>query len=137
MIRSHALSARLDPIASVIQRLVSVVRANPKTIVFAEGEEEKTQMEDARGQLIMFYHAALQLLAQHKIRARVTFYVAFMHACLRTDRLDLAAEVLALRRANTLQIFQLFKKHQDTVDKWERKIDRELNKRFYFNRNLV
>jgi malate dehydrogenase (oxaloacetate-decarboxylating)(NADP+) len=37
---SHALSARLDPIASVIQRLVSVVRANPKKIVFAEGEEE-------------------------------------------------------------------------------------------------
>jgi malate dehydrogenase (oxaloacetate-decarboxylating)(NADP+) len=36
----HTLSARLDPIASVIQRLVSVVRANPKKIVFAEGEEE-------------------------------------------------------------------------------------------------
>ncbi len=36
----HSLSARLDPIASVIQRLVSVVRANPKHIVFAEGEEE-------------------------------------------------------------------------------------------------
>ncbi len=37
---SHALSARLDPLASVIQRLVSVVRAKPKRIVFAEGEEE-------------------------------------------------------------------------------------------------
>ncbi|BCW86936.1 NADP-dependent malic enzyme [Alphaproteobacteria bacterium SO-S41] len=36
----HTLSARLDPIASVIQRLVSVVRANPKKIAFAEGEEE-------------------------------------------------------------------------------------------------
>ena len=33
-------AARLDPIASVIQRLVSVVRANPKKIAFAEGEEE-------------------------------------------------------------------------------------------------
>lgn len=36
----HTLSARLDPIASVIQRLVSVVRASPKKTVFAEGEEE-------------------------------------------------------------------------------------------------
>lgn len=103
----------------------------------AEGEKERKQMESARDQLVMFYHAALQRLAQHKIRARVTFYVAFMHACLRTDRLDLAAEILALRRANTLQIFQLFKKHQETVEKWEGKIDRELNKRFYLNKNLV
>ncbi|MCC6918238.1 MAG: NADP-dependent malic enzyme [Alphaproteobacteria bacterium] len=36
----HALFARLDPIASVIQRLVNQVRANPKKVVFAEGEEE-------------------------------------------------------------------------------------------------
>jgi malate dehydrogenase (oxaloacetate-decarboxylating)(NADP+) len=37
---AHTLSARLDPVASVIQRLVSSVRAHPKKVVFAEGEEE-------------------------------------------------------------------------------------------------
>lgn len=34
------LSARLDPTASLLQRITSTVRANPKRVVFAEGEEE-------------------------------------------------------------------------------------------------
>ena len=37
--RNH-LSARLDPVASVFQRITLNVRANPKRVVFAEGEEE-------------------------------------------------------------------------------------------------
>jgi malate dehydrogenase (oxaloacetate-decarboxylating)(NADP+) len=35
-----ALSARLDPSASLFQRVVGAVRADPKRVVFAEGEEE-------------------------------------------------------------------------------------------------
>lgn len=103
----------------------------------AHGDGVESQMEEAREQLVMFYHAALKLLAEQKVRARVNLYVACLHACLRTDRLDLAAEVMALRRANTLQIFQLFKKHEEKVHRWERKIDRELDARFYSNKNLV
>ena len=34
------LSARLDPAATVFQRIGAAVRANPKRVVFAEGEEE-------------------------------------------------------------------------------------------------
>src|SRR6185312_8335699 len=34
------LSARLDPSASVFQTITAQVRANPKRVVFAEGEEE-------------------------------------------------------------------------------------------------
>ena len=34
------LSARLDPAASVFQKITAAVRANPKRVVFAEGEEE-------------------------------------------------------------------------------------------------
>ncbi|HVU21154.1 MAG TPA: NADP-dependent malic enzyme [Rhizomicrobium sp.] len=34
------LSARLDPAASVFQKITATVRANPKRVVFAEGEEE-------------------------------------------------------------------------------------------------
>ncbi len=36
----HELSARLDPSAALFQKLTAAVRANPKRIVFAEGEEE-------------------------------------------------------------------------------------------------
>ncbi|MBI1238029.1 MAG: NADP-dependent malic enzyme [Alphaproteobacteria bacterium] len=36
----NSLSARLDPVASVFQRITENVRANPKRVVFAEGEEE-------------------------------------------------------------------------------------------------
>ena len=36
----HELSARLDPSASVFQKITASVRANPKRVVFAEGEEE-------------------------------------------------------------------------------------------------
>jgi malate dehydrogenase (oxaloacetate-decarboxylating)(NADP+) len=36
----HELSARLDPSASLFQKITAAVRANPKRIVFAEGEEE-------------------------------------------------------------------------------------------------
>ena len=36
---SHTLARRLDPTASLQQRITASVRANPKTIVFAEGEE--------------------------------------------------------------------------------------------------
>jgi malate dehydrogenase (oxaloacetate-decarboxylating)(NADP+) len=34
------LSSRLDPVASIVQRVVSRVRAAPRRVVFAEGEEE-------------------------------------------------------------------------------------------------
>jgi malate dehydrogenase (oxaloacetate-decarboxylating)(NADP+) len=34
------LSSRLDPVASIVQRVVSKVRAAPRRVVFAEGEEE-------------------------------------------------------------------------------------------------
>jgi malate dehydrogenase (oxaloacetate-decarboxylating)(NADP+) len=37
---SYALSARLDPSAALFQRITSAVRAHPKHVVFAEGEEE-------------------------------------------------------------------------------------------------
>ena len=36
------LRARLDPTASRMQMIIDRVRANPKRMVFAEGEEEKT-----------------------------------------------------------------------------------------------
>ncbi len=36
----HELSARLDPSASFLQRITDTVRANPRRVVFAEGEEE-------------------------------------------------------------------------------------------------
>jgi malate dehydrogenase (oxaloacetate-decarboxylating)(NADP+) len=36
----HELSARLDPSASLFQKITAAVRANPKRVVFAEGEEE-------------------------------------------------------------------------------------------------
>ena len=39
---AHSLSARLDPTASSLNAIFTKVRANPKRIVFAEGEEEKT-----------------------------------------------------------------------------------------------
>lgn len=35
-----SLSSRLDPVASIVQRVVSKVRAAPRRVVFAEGEEE-------------------------------------------------------------------------------------------------
>jgi malate dehydrogenase (oxaloacetate-decarboxylating)(NADP+) len=35
------LSARLDPTAASLQRIFDDVRANPKRVVFAEGEEER------------------------------------------------------------------------------------------------
>src|SRR6185503_9163387 len=37
---SFQLSARLDPSADLFQRITAGVRANPKRVVFAEGEEE-------------------------------------------------------------------------------------------------
>jgi malate dehydrogenase (oxaloacetate-decarboxylating)(NADP+) len=37
-----ALKGRLDPTAASLQRALEEVRANPKRVVFAEGEEEKT-----------------------------------------------------------------------------------------------
>jgi malate dehydrogenase (oxaloacetate-decarboxylating)(NADP+) len=37
---SFQLSARLDPAAALFQRITSAVRAKPKRVVFAEGEEE-------------------------------------------------------------------------------------------------
>src|ERR1700742_4991986 len=37
---SFQLSARLDPSAGLFQRITAAVRANPKRVVFAEGEEE-------------------------------------------------------------------------------------------------
>ncbi len=36
----NELSARLDPTATLLQRIVNSVRGNPKRVVFAEGEEE-------------------------------------------------------------------------------------------------
>ena len=37
---SYQLSARLDPSAALFQKITAAVRANPKRVVFAEGEEE-------------------------------------------------------------------------------------------------
>jgi malate dehydrogenase (oxaloacetate-decarboxylating)(NADP+) len=37
---SYQLSARLDPSAALFQRITASVRANPKRVAFAEGEEE-------------------------------------------------------------------------------------------------
>ena len=37
----RALSARLDPTANSLQRIFEQVRANPKRVVFAEGEDER------------------------------------------------------------------------------------------------
>jgi len=38
----HELSARLDPTAGILQSILEQVRANPRRVVFAEGEEEKS-----------------------------------------------------------------------------------------------
>ncbi len=38
----HRLSARLDPTAGILQAIFEQVRANPRRVVFAEGEEEKS-----------------------------------------------------------------------------------------------
>ena len=38
----HELSARLDPTAGILQAIFEQVRANPRRVVFAEGEEEKS-----------------------------------------------------------------------------------------------
>ena len=38
----HELSARLDPTAGLLQAIFEQVRANPRRVVFAEGEEEKS-----------------------------------------------------------------------------------------------
>ncbi|MDA0675084.1 MAG: NADP-dependent malic enzyme [Proteobacteria bacterium] len=38
----NQLSVRLDPTAGSLQRILDVVRANPRRVVFAEGEEEKS-----------------------------------------------------------------------------------------------
>ncbi|MFO1242539.1 MAG: NADP-dependent malic enzyme [Rickettsiales bacterium] len=38
----RALSARLDPTANTMNRILDEVRSNPKRIIFAEGEEERT-----------------------------------------------------------------------------------------------
>ncbi|MHA1597718.1 MAG: NADP-dependent malic enzyme [Alphaproteobacteria bacterium] len=38
----HELSARLDPTAGSLQAIFEQVRANPRRVVFAEGEEEKS-----------------------------------------------------------------------------------------------
>jgi len=38
---ARALSGRLDPTAGALDRIMESVRANPKRVVFAEGEEEK------------------------------------------------------------------------------------------------
>jgi malate dehydrogenase (oxaloacetate-decarboxylating)(NADP+) len=37
---SEELSRRLDPVASIVQRVVAKVRTSPRRVVFAEGEEE-------------------------------------------------------------------------------------------------
>ncbi|TAN54933.1 MAG: NADP-dependent malic enzyme, partial [Rhodospirillales bacterium] len=39
---AKTLSARLDPTASTLEAIAEKVRANPKRVVFAEGEEEKS-----------------------------------------------------------------------------------------------
>src|SRR3546814_19865208 len=39
---TQQLSARLDPTASSLQRIFDQVREQPKRVVFAEGEEERT-----------------------------------------------------------------------------------------------
>ena len=38
----NSLKGRLDPTAASLQRILEQVRANPRRVVFAEGEEEKT-----------------------------------------------------------------------------------------------
>ena len=38
----HKLSARLDPTAGILQAIFEHVKANPRRVVFAEGEEEKS-----------------------------------------------------------------------------------------------
>ena len=38
---SHQLNARRDPLASMLQRVYTKVRRNPKRVVFTEGEEEQ------------------------------------------------------------------------------------------------
>ena len=37
---ANELASRLDPVASIVQRVVARVRMQPKRMVFAEGEEE-------------------------------------------------------------------------------------------------
>lgn len=76
--------------------------------------------------LVSFYYAALKLMAKQRVRARMTLYVAFLHTAMRTGRLELAQEVVGLRQANALQIFKLFRKYQEVVQRWEGKVERAL-----------
>ncbi len=76
--------------------------------------------------LVVFYYSALKLMAKHRVRARMTLYAGFLYAAMRAGRLDLAQEVVALRRENTLQIFNLFKKYLGAVEKWEGKVERAI-----------
>jgi pentatricopeptide repeat protein len=101
----------------------------PAAAAAAQDQEQppqQSQQQALKEKLVVFYYSALKLMAKHRVRARMTLYVAFLHAAMRAGRLDLAAEIVALRRENTLQIFKLFRKYLEVVEKWEGKVERAL-----------
>jgi hypothetical protein len=60
----------------------------------------------ASAALAGFYYDVLRRMerAGPKLKPRVQLYLAFLNACMRADRLDLAEEIVTLRRANRLQV---------------------------------
>lgn len=76
-----------------------------------------------QARLAPFQYEVLRMMTRHGVKPRAVLYVGFLQACLRADRLDLAAEVMEARRSNRLQVYRLYKKHLDQVLGWEERID--------------
>ncbi|MEO0034002.1 MAG: hypothetical protein RLZZ501_25 [Pseudomonadota bacterium] len=100
------LSARLDPVAAGMQTITEAVRANPRRVVFAEGEEEKM------------------------IRAAVAFSNAGLgHPILigREDRIRATMRSIGLPAAESLEIVnaRLSDKTKDYTDRLYRRLQRK------------
>jgi hypothetical protein len=79
---------------------------------------------EVKAQVASFYYHCIKLLQRGGHKIRITLYVTFLHSCVRADRLDLARQIIEMRRSNTLQIYQLFKKYIELVEQWEDRVDR-------------
>jgi len=100
------LSARLDPVAAGMQTIIEAVRANPRRVVFAEGEEEK------------------------QIRAAVAFSNAGLgHPILigREDRIRDTMRSIGLPAAESLEIVnaRLSPRTKDYTDRLYRRLQRK------------
>ena len=67
----NQLSARLDPTAGSLQAIVEAVKANPRRVVFAEGEEEKS-IRAANAFLNLGYGTPILLGREDRVREIMT-----------------------------------------------------------------